>query len=226
MLRLTRTLVATAAIALVGFVSPAKASPITYVQSGIASGTLGASVFANALVTLTLTGDTSGVAIPPGALFPNTFLTNLGTGTVNIAGLGTATITDPVAAYASVNSVVPPAFLGGLPFVLIGTWDNALGTSITGILATADNALLGYDLKTSIGPVSGIGFSGTSPFAIHNTTMGVLNFTDDAHATTFTARTSAAAVPEPTSMLLFGTGVVSLIAARVRRRPKTSQTRG
>ena len=48
-------------MALIGFAAIVEAGPITYVESGIASGTIGGSTFTNALVQVTAIGDTANV---------------------------------------------------------------------------------------------------------------------------------------------------------------------
>ena len=65
--------------------SPSQANPITYAVSAIASGTLGGSAFTNALVTVTLVGDTSAVFQPLPADLPALFA-NPGTATVTVDG--------------------------------------------------------------------------------------------------------------------------------------------
>ena len=86
----------------------------------------------------------------------------LDTLTVNIAGVGTATLTEPAALFG-VPFTIPdemddedefPAF----PFVLLGRLDDPPALEgFTGMGATASDALAGYDLTTAIGPVAGRG---------------------------------------------------------------------
>src|SRR5262249_23112456 len=93
--------VVSAIIVLLACAAPAKATPITYQLTGIGSGTIGGSQFTDALVTVTLTGDTSNVTNV--ALFPGPdWLVNVGTTTINIAGIGLANVTDATAMYSSV----------------------------------------------------------------------------------------------------------------------------
>jgi hypothetical protein len=71
---------------------------------------------------------------------------------------------------------------------MIATLDNPQGTSFTAVLGVVNSAFLGYDLRTSLGSVSGPGLaSGGDPNAIHHTTLGILNFTADPASATFTA---------------------------------------
>src|SRR5438874_1837668 len=65
------------------------ANPITYTDQVIGSGKLGATTFTDALVTVTFTGDTSNVI--PGSGFVD-FIITVGTATVNVQGVGTATL--------------------------------------------------------------------------------------------------------------------------------------
>ncbi|MFT3821399.1 MAG: hypothetical protein QM750_27900 [Rubrivivax sp.] len=146
-----------AATALLGFASPAPATPIIYQVSAIASGTIGAASFNDVLVTLTLTGDTFNVVelLP----IPNSPVANLGTTTINIPGIGTASLTDLTEIFASVTPYDPdsPGF-PVIPYLSIAILDNppSLATNIdVGIVGSND--LLGYDLRTSIGPITGIG---------------------------------------------------------------------
>jgi hypothetical protein len=211
-------IVVTAAMVL-GFGSPARATPITYEVSGIASGTIGASTFTSVLVAVTLTGDTSNVVAETfGGLCPVDCLVNAGTATVSIPGIGTATITDPTAIYSfSIPVIIDPGF-PELPYVIIGTLDVPPATdSFTGIGFVGSSAFLDYDLRTSIGPITaspgGVGY----PVGLFvQTTLGNLAFTSNFEPTT-QGTFSAATVPEPSSLLLFGAGFVAFAGARLRQ---------
>ena len=71
------------------FVGNAFADPITYTESATASGTLGATSFIDALITLSVTGNTADVT-QLGAVFTD----NAGPDAVTLteAGLGTSTL--------------------------------------------------------------------------------------------------------------------------------------
>jgi hypothetical protein len=201
----------------------ASAGPITYTLTTTASGTLGASSFTDALVTVTLTGDTSNVT--PGTGFITGALVNPGTATVSIFGLGTATFTASIGILSTFNGTA--AFLGGSGSgVLIGQFVGPLNdpTDITGILVQESPVFFGYDLRSSFGPLSSRGGSSApDPSAVFPTTGGTLNFTAppfDTGTTTFTA----VATPEPGTLLLFGTGFVSLVGGRFRRQRLTRKT--
>ena len=215
-------------VTLFGFVPAVHAVPITYVQTGTASGMLGPTPFTDALVTVTLTGDTDNVVPELFGPFNCLFcFVNVGTTTVEIAALGTATITEATGiwAFAQPVDLDDDPTTPEVPGVVIGTVDDPPATdSFTGLGGTGTMALLGYGLTTSIGPVSGI-ISGvgypTSLFL--NTTLGPLSFasniTSDPNGT-FTATTGTAAViPEPATLLLFGSGLAAF-AARARRRAR------
>ena len=74
-----------------------KADSITYSLTTTASGTLGTTPFTNALITMTLVGDTSNIFagnLIGGSAYVGT-LGEFGSGTVIISGIGAATLSDP-----------------------------------------------------------------------------------------------------------------------------------
>jgi hypothetical protein len=206
--------------ALFGFVPVAQAAPITYVQTGIASGTIGGSSFTDVLVVVTLTGNTANVISDPFAPgFPCTFcFANPGTVTVEIPGIGTAAVTEPTGIWVfgqpvdlDDNPATPDS-----PGVVIGTVDDPPALdSFTGLGGTLSFALLDYDLTTSIatvgGILSGVGYP-TGLFV--NTTLGNLSFTSNISGDSGSFTATVAAVPEPVTMLLFGGGIASFAARR------------
>jgi hypothetical protein len=166
--------------------------PITYTEQALASGTLGGHTFTNALVTLTMVGNTGTVSGGSG-FFTNT----TGTFTLNVAGIGTGTFTDSMEVFD--NQTFSPA--------AAGFGDITAGGSV---LDTFNSAFATYDLTTSIGPTSGTRF--INPGLGFNTTLGVF-IISSAGDSTFTAST----VPEPSSIFLLGTGLMGLMAMRRSR---------
>ena len=69
--------------------SRSRAVPITYVEQATATGSLGGVDFASANVVLSMTNDTTNITGGP------TIFYNIGTVTVDVAGIGRATFTDP-----------------------------------------------------------------------------------------------------------------------------------
>jgi hypothetical protein len=212
------------------FSTVAQAAPVTYVQTGIGSGTLGSLTFVDALVRFTMTGDTDdvGVALSLGDIDGDGTIDviygNLSSETtVEIAGLPTATVLELTAIFAfpliEGADDLPP-----FPSVMMGTVDD-LDLADEGFIAlgaTATDDLLGYDLRTSIGPITRGGGVGYSPEHSIDTTLGALSFRHNlelSEDSTFTATVTPTSVPEPMSALLLfsGTAVVAG-GSRLRRR--------
>ncbi len=213
----------TLVLTVTGFTTAGYATPITYQISGVASGNIGGTAFSNALVTLTATGNTAGVV----TVFGGPFVAEaLNTTKVTIQGVGTATITDPTEIFSSVIPIVPDTGLPNLPYVVIGRIDSPPDLeSFTGIGFLGSSALLGYDLRTSIGPITavpgGIGFNvhcGPGPDPCLSTTLGTLSFTAN-FSPTGVGTFSATTVPEPATLLLVGSGV-AVLALRSRSRKR------
>ena len=201
----------------------ASAGPITYTLTSTGTGTLGGVPFTDAVVTVTLVADTStviiGIVVPP-----NPWLFNPGTATVSVAGLGTATFTDSIGIFSTFNDPTPTLF--GVPVVAILDLSNPSDPSSgTGILGQAGPELLGYGLQTPFGPDTGLGgpWSGSHVTPHFPTTVGDMTWAigQPLGTSTFTAEV---ATPEPGTLLLLGTGFVSLIGGGFRRWRVTRKT--
>src|SRR5579871_3156119 len=143
-----------------------QATPITYLMTTTATGTLGGTPFTDALFTVTLAGDTSGVVSGPSPF--TAFLVNPGNATVNIAGLGAAAFTDQMVFASTYNSS-----LKGETAVLVV--DNATGTAVS---ATTGASFFGYNPANPFGPITGGGGigNGGGPGNTFPTTAGTLTF--------------------------------------------------
>lgn len=150
---------------------------ITYTVSAIASGTLGAATFTNALVTLEFVGDPSQAHGHPGTLG---LWQNSGTGRVTIAGVGTATFSSGPLAFDEQGG--PTSSCSSIPCVAGIGAGMPVGPTLLGITNTA---FLTYDLNTPIGPVQGAPVITTSLTV--GTTLGGLNFSSVGATGTFTA---------------------------------------
>ena len=204
-----------ATIGILGSAAPTLAVPITYTETTIASGSLGGTNFTNALVTLTLIGDTTGVVQPLPNDVPD-FLYNHGTGTITIAGVGIATI-------FNASAVIFPVIPGEIPIPSFGIGQGLIDDGhFTAILGIGSNSLAGYDLQTAFGPFTATGEAGaTEPNGsphFYATSAGNLMLTRQESVVTLTVTTTS--VPEPASLSLLGIGGLSLIGLRRRTKPR------
>ena len=126
------------------YAGSASATPIYYVFTGTASGTLGESSFSNKLLTVIATGNTDDVTVASGTYSDNKLST-----TITIADIGTMTVTPGAGNYDYVfdNPTLEP-------------YGPRIGYGVTGIQNPSDiiqftnAAYQTYDLKSSIGPLT------------------------------------------------------------------------
>lgn len=170
----------------------AYADTITYTESAIGSGSLGKTDFTNALVTLTATGDTSSVVDEGGGVFVIILPVEL-----TVEGLGSTMFTDTLQ-FVSNN-------VG-----LAGVGDNSDDQAV---LFTTNSAFDSYNLQTGIGPLSGAPeFNAGDSF---NTADGAF-VTTSFGTSTFEAVVNSS-VPEPSTIAMFGTGLLGLAGAARRK---------
>jgi hypothetical protein len=173
------------ALALVGFAAQqANASPITYEFSGTGSGAIGGTSFTDAVVVFTGTADTANVV--SFSLLGDTFYAVALDGlTVNIAGIGTATITDAAEVFGIPQAIIDPdGEIPPVPVVILGRIDNP--------------------------PDSDCGTPGHDPCLA--TSLGALSFTTNIlneGGGQFTATVED--VPEPSTLLLMSGGLVAFV---------------
>jgi hypothetical protein len=141
------------------------AAPITFTFSGTGSGTVNGVPFTDADYTITLLGDTTAITNPSSGLFQLETIA-----AINIAGVGTATITDPVEIFDNHDG----ASLG-----------FARGTGYT-LLHVNNTAFATYALATPLGPISGLGAASLNQFTNLASTLGPITLSSS-EAVTFQA---------------------------------------
>jgi len=179
----------------------AEAGFITYTESVTASGSVGLTTFTNALVIISATGDTNNITTPSAGVFEVPVSVSF-----TVAGGPSGTFTQPFVMDDVQNS--------GFAAITQGT-PSSLVSTLLGVFNKS--ALSTYALNTSIGPVTGAGEIGRFAFS---STAGDFVFNTQIAPVTFQATLGNSAVPEPSSLLLAGTGALMGLGyfGRKRRR--------
>ena len=180
---------------LVGWASPAHATAITVTETALgASGTLDGTAFNDVTVTLSLTGNTTSITSGGGVYILED------PATVSVAGGATVAFADSVAAVVNQDAGV-----GGF-----GDFSSNLA-----IVFTQNPVFSTATLTSLTGPVTGSALFNDG--ALFNTVAGTLDFTSIT-SSTFKETLGGTSVPEPSSLLLLGTGLVSLLGMTLLRK--------
>lgn len=180
----------------VGGTLAAHADPVLYTLSGNFTGTLDGVKFTGVAGSFTELSDTSLVTtIDPGLYYTNTG----GSAVLNLGGF--APIYFPGTALGVESETSTASFYDLRSGFAVGAYADAINTDL----------FTPYDLTTFIGPVQGF-FVGTGAF--ERTSLGDLTISGATGDLTFTASSVS---PEPSSLLMFGTGLLGIAAAARRR---------
>ncbi len=178
----------------------AAAAPISYVHSGTGSGSIGDLTFTNAVFTITSYADTAlRESCEDGCYFVNN-----NSSKIDIAGVGEFAFLTPTRTFANRNAVGFGVAETGRD-LFDGPWSQAL---------------VGYDLASSIGPIAGdIGNLVQWNISQVKTNAGILNFAETGinhYPVTFSAVLMP--VPEPAGYSLMMVGLVGVVGVSVTRR--------
>jgi PEP-CTERM motif len=182
----------------------AAASPITFTISTSGSGTINGLTFTDGTIIFTAVTDTTNILNGPETIGDtgNSTSSPQGTDTVTIVGLGSWTLSDPV------------AFFDDRTTGVVGFFDLRPGDVFVDLLDISGTPFSTYDLKSSLGPISDPLANGTGTFTNIPTSIGTLAFTGNSTNASFQAVT--AGVPEPGSLALMMLGALGLHALRSR----------
>jgi len=178
------------------------AEPISYTMTATATGTLGATAFNDAAITVTSLADTSGAFVVSGTAPDLNWENIASSSTITIAGIGTETFTDQ-------TFWVDPNGSGDIIFGDVDDTSGFFGGNLG--LTQVLSGLETYNLQSAFGPISSpFDFESVAFNAFQNiqTSGGLLSLV--ASNDTFTA------TPEPSYFVLSGLALVGLLARRFR----------
>jgi hypothetical protein len=175
------------------------ASSLTYTDTFTGSGSLGSANFNNAVVTFTATADPSNLINEGGGIYALSAPVSF-----SIVGGASGTFTDSMQIFVNESSN------------LAGFGDN---TNDLALLFTDNPAFAAYELG-AIGATNGPSifnsFTASLGEAVYGTNDGKFDLTSVGNSSTFSA-VDASAVPEPSSLVLLGTGALGALGMMRRK---------
>jgi PEP-CTERM motif len=199
----TFSVVIAAALAFSALAGASQAAPITYIFSGVGSGSLDGTAFTDADFTVTLVGDTGDVTSGGGELMNDatSAIFTLGAQSATLTGVGNDVVLD-----------TSPSF----PIIVFGQSQSAAPFGVAEGLS--NSAFPSYNLASAFPLTSGAPAFDAKP-QVFETSDGALEF-DSASSMSFQAITAA---PEPATWTLMLLGIGGLgMALRMQGRSKLS----
>jgi hypothetical protein len=176
------------------------ASSLTYTDTFTGSGSIGGTNFSNAVVTFTATADPSNLINEGGGIFALTPSTPV---FFSIAGGASGVFTDSLQLFVNQSSNIAGLGDNTNDFALLYTSNPAFGSYELGAIGATTGSSIFNNFATDLGE------------AVYGTNQGGFDLTSAGQSTFSAAAPSA--VPEPSSLVLLGTGALGVLGMMKRK---------